>query len=98
MKVSAKINNNASVEFSPEGKNPLKGNISSEKFEIEVIQQNGKELLISRDGKKHIARMLAIDPENKKITIKIDGDRFEVKLTDEYDLLLQSLGMACRIN
>ena len=93
MKVSAKINNNASVEFSPHVKNPLKGSISSEKFEVEVIQQNGKELLISRDGKKHIARMLAIDSENKKITIKIDGDRFEIKLTDEYDVLLQSLGM-----
>ena len=93
MKVSAKINNNSSLEFSPQGKNPLKGNISNEKFEIEMIHQNGKELLISRDGKKHIARMLAIDSENKKITIKIDGDRFEIKLTDEYDVLLQSLGM-----
>ena len=93
MKVTAKINNNASVEFTPEGKTPLNGNISSEKFEIEVIKQNDKELLISRDGKKHIARLLAIDSENKTVTIKIDGDRFEVKLTDEYDALLQSLGM-----
>ena len=93
MKVTAKINNNASVEFSPEGNTALNGNISSEKFEIEIIQQDDKELLISRDGKKHIARLLAIDSENKTITIKIDGDRFEVKLTDEYDVLLQSLGM-----
>jgi len=67
MKVSAKINNNASLEFSPQGKNPLKGNISNEKFEIEMIHQNGKELLISRDGKKHVARMLAIDSKNKKL-------------------------------
>ena len=93
MKVTAKINNNASVEFSPEGKNALNVNISSEKFEIEIIQQHDNELLISRDGKKHIARLLAIDSDNKTITIKIDGDRFEVKLTDEYDVLLQSLGM-----
>ena len=93
MKVTAKINNNASVEFSPRERTPLKGNISSEKFEIEIIQQKDNELLISRDGKKHIARLLAIDSENKTITIKIDGDRFEVKLTDEYDVLLQSLGM-----
>ena len=81
------------MEFSPEGKNALNVNISSEKFEIEIIQQHDNELLISRDGKKHIARLLAIDSENKTITIKIDGDRFEVKLTDEYDVLLQSLGM-----
>ena len=93
MKVIAKINNNASLEFTPEEKTPLKGSIRSEKFEIEMIHQNDKELLISRDGKKHIARLLAIDSESKTITIKIDGDRFEVKLTDEYDVLLQSLGM-----
>ncbi len=93
MKVSAKINNNASVEFIPEVKTPLQGKLNNEKFEIEIIKKKGNELLISRDGKKHIARLLAIDSENKTITIKIDGERFEVKLTDEYDVLLQSLGM-----
>ena len=93
MKVSAKINNNASVEFIPETKTPLQGRLNNEKFDIEIIKKKGNELLISRDGKKHVARLLAIDSENNTITIKIDGDRFEVKLTDEYDVLLQSLGM-----
>ena len=93
MKVSAKINNNDSVEFIPEAKNPLQGTLNNEKFEIEIIKKNHNELIISRDGKKHVARLLAIDSENKTITLKIDGDRFEVKLTDEYDVLLQSLGM-----
>ena len=49
--------------------------------------------LISRNGKKHIARLLSIDRINKIVALKIDGDRFEVKLTDEYDNLLHSLGM-----
>ena len=93
MKVSAKINNNASVEFIPNVKTPLQGKLNSEKFEIEIIKKRNNELLISRDGKKHVARLLAIDSKNKAITLKIDGDRFEVKLTDEYDTLLQSLGM-----
>ena len=93
MKVSAKINNNDSVEFIPQAKNPLQGTLNNEKFEIEIIKKNDNELIISRDGKKHVARLLAMDPENKMITLKIDGYRFEVKLTDEYDILLQSLGM-----
>ena len=93
MKVSAKINNNASVEFIPNAKTPLQGKLNNEKFEIEIIKEKNKELLISRDGKKHLARLLAIDSKNKTITLKIDGDRFEVKLTDEHDTLLQSLGM-----
>ena len=93
MKVSAKINDKDSVEFIPEAKNPLQGILNNEKFEIEIIKKNHNELIISRDGKKHVARLLAIDSENKTITLKIDGDRFEVKLTDEYDTLLQSLGM-----
>jgi biotin carboxyl carrier protein len=93
MKVSAKINNNASVEFIPDAKTALQGRLNNEKFEIEIIKKTDNELLISRDGKKHVARLLAIDSEKKTITLKIDGNRFEVKLTDEYDVLLQSLGM-----
>lgn len=93
MKVSAKINNNDSVEFIPEAKTPLQGKLNNEKFEIEIIRKKDNELIISRDGKKYVARLLAIDSKKKAITLKIDGDRFEVKLTDEYDVLLQSLGM-----
>ena len=93
MKVSAKINNNASVEFIHNAKTPLQGKLNNEKFEIEIIKEKNNELLISRDGKKHLARLLAIDSKNKTITLKVDGDRFEVKLTDEHDTLLQSLGM-----
>jgi biotin carboxyl carrier protein len=98
MKVSAKINNNTSVEYIPDAKNPLQGKLSKGKFEIEIVNKNDNELLISSGGKKHVARLLAIDSENKIITLKIDGDRFEVKLTDEYDVLLQSLGMDAASN
>lgn len=93
MKVSAKINNNTSVEFIPDVKNPLQGKLSKGKFEIDIVNKKDNELLISSGGKKHIARLLAIDAESKIITLKIDGDRFEVELTDEYDALLHSLGM-----
>ena len=93
MKVSAKINNHTSVEFIPDVKNPLQGKLSKGKFEIEIINKKDNEFLISSGGKKHIARLLAIDSKSKIITLKIDGDRFEVELTDEYDALLHSLGM-----
>jgi len=93
MKVSAKINNTNSVEFEPNAKNSLAGELSNKGYEIEIIEKKEKDILISRNGKKHIARLLAIDSENKIIILKIDGDRFEIKLTDEYDNLLHSLGM-----
>ena len=48
MKVSAKINNNASVEFIPNVKTPLQGKLNNEKFEIEIIKEKNKELLIWR--------------------------------------------------
>jgi len=93
MKVSAKINNNDSVVFEPNTKNVLAGKIDNKEYDIEIVEKNEKEVLISRNGKKYVARLLAIDTENKIITLKIDGNRFEVKLTDEYDELLHSLGM-----
>ena len=93
MKVSAKINNNDTVVFSPNEKNSLAGKIDNKPFEIDVIESKGDEILVAKNGKKHVARLLALDIANKTVTLKIDGDRFEVKLTDEYDELLHSLGM-----
>ena len=52
MKVSAKINNNDSVEFIPDAKNPLQGKLSKGKFEIEIVNKNDNELLISSGWKK----------------------------------------------
>lgn len=93
MKITAKINSDSLVDFEPNEKNNLKGIVNNGGFEIQVIDESEGTLLISKDGKKHLARLLDINLLTKELILKIDGDRFFVQLEDEYDALLRSLGM-----
>ena len=87
--MKAKINNLDTIEFSPKENTPLEG----EDFNVEIISKEDNTLRISSNGKKYEARLLSIDTEAKKISLKINGKRFLVELTDKYDDLLKSMGM-----
>lgn len=93
MKINAKINETSTIEFTPNSNNILEGNIGEKPFIVELVKGGRKGLLVSKNGKKYFARLLDLDVPNKKVTLKIDGDRFEIELKDEYDNLLHSLGM-----
>lgn len=87
--MQAKINNKETITFQPSNENPLSG----KEFKINLIDQFSNEVNISLNGKKYNARLLQLNREEKKIVLKVNGNRFSVSLTDEYDDLLKSLGM-----
>lgn len=87
--MQAKINGSTVIDFIPEQENPLKG----KDFELSVIDESKKEIRVALDGKKYTGRLLQLNAEEKKIILKVNGHRFTVELTDEYDALLKSLGM-----
>ncbi len=87
--MQAKINNKDTVTFHPDEKNTLIG----EDFQIEIIDQSNNEIRVSLDGKKYNGRLLQINKEEKKVVLKVNGNRFSVTLANEYDELLKSLGM-----
>ncbi len=92
MEIKGTFNDN-SISFTPKLHHPLEGEINGHAYELEIISRDGNNLVISRNGTKHEARLLDIDKVNKVILLKIDGNRFEIKLSDKYDDLLHSLGM-----
>ena len=87
--MKALINQKETIEFYPDSENPLMG----KDFSIEIIDEKDNEIRVSYNGKKYTARLLKYDINKKNVTLKIDGNRFDVKLTDEYDELLKSLNM-----
>ena len=87
--MKALINQKESIEFYPNNENPLKG----KDFFIEIVDEKDNELRVSYNGKKYTTRLLKYDINKKNVILKIDGNRFEVNLTDEYDELLKSLNM-----
>ncbi len=87
--MKAKINNSDVIEFFPLENTPLEGN----DFKIEIINKENRTLRIASNGKKYEARLLSLDKATKKVSLKINGNRFQVELTDQYDDLLKSMGM-----
>ncbi len=87
--MKAKINNLDTIEFSPKENTPLQG----EDFNVKIISKEDRTLRISSNGKKYEARLLSVDAEAKKVNLKINGNRFQIELTDQYDDLLKSMGM-----
>lgn len=87
--MKAKINKSEEIIFNPNSEVPLKG----EKYGIAVIDKTENELRVSYKGKKYNARLLKLDSEKKEVLLKVNGSRFSVELTDEYDELLKSMGM-----
>jgi len=87
--MQAKINGSTTVNFTPDSDNALKGN----DFELSIINESTNEVRIALDGKKYTGRLLQLNAEEKKVVLKVNGHRFSIALTDEYDSLLKSLGM-----
>lgn len=93
MKIEATINNKAKVEIQPDAKKSLNGKIGEEPYSISVFNADNNEIELSYKDKKRVGRLLQFDLEKKEVVIKIDGERLNVQLFDEYDLLLKSMGM-----
>jgi biotin carboxyl carrier protein len=87
--MKAKINKAEELTFYPNVDSPLNG----KDYTLEVIDQQERELRVVYKGKKYNARLLELDQEKKEVLLKINGNRFTVELTDEYDELLKSMGM-----
>ncbi len=49
---------------------------------------------ILRNNKGYQVEVISISKEDKTATIQVNGNRYEIELKDQYDTLLENLGMA----
>ena len=49
---------------------------------------------IIRDNKGYQVEIISISKEDKMATIQVNGNRYDIELKDQYDTLLENLGMA----
>ncbi len=61
-------------------------------LDIVEIHQGGFHIL--KDSISYNAEVVKADYEEKAFTIKVNGQLYEVKVQDKFDLLLQQLGMS----
>jgi biotin carboxyl carrier protein len=87
----SKINNQLEFEIDLKN-NSTTINGSEETFDIAAIKDGSFHVL--HHQKSYNAELVELNREEKKLTIKVNGNDYVVELKDQLDLLLQKLGMS----
>jgi biotin carboxyl carrier protein len=90
--IKANIDNqNFDIVF--DDKNMQSGSINNELFTLDNSKLSATTWHILKDGKSYNVEILKVDKIAKLVDLKINGKRSTVKLSDQFDSLLKSLGM-----
>jgi len=79
----AKINQKKEIEIAP---NPTKD------WDIFEIKENSFHIL--QNNKSYKAEIVNADIEEKTITVKVNGNTYNIEVKDKMDLLLEKMGMS----
>lgn len=95
MEIKSTIDGNKKITFNTTDKNPLAFTSNGKSSEIQIIEKsdNGEFLVLNVDGRKYNASILKKDTITKEVLLKINGEMITVKIEDEFDTLLKSMGM-----
>ncbi len=89
---TAKINNKEyNIEFNDKSGNT--GTIAGQPFEINITKKDNKSFHIISDYKSYNLNVLSINKEEKTVKLKVNEKTFEIKITDELDKLLKTMGI-----
>ena len=61
--------------------------------EFEWTKKHPAVFQVTMNGRRFEALLLKMEPEHKRVTLKINGNKYTVESKDQYDLLLERLGM-----
>ncbi|MDX1627829.1 MAG: biotin/lipoyl-containing protein [Fulvivirga sp.] len=84
------INEDKSLEISFDQE---KVTVDGDVFDWDIIEVDESSFHIIYKNKSYTAEIISFDKPQKLVTIKINGKKYEVKVKDKLDLLLEKLGM-----
>jgi biotin carboxyl carrier protein len=87
----AKVNQHHVFNLEELSGNEWKVNENSVQFEMSSTHPNI--ILANFNGRRYEALILKCDAEKKNVVLKINGNKYTVELKDQYDELLEKLGM-----
>ncbi len=87
-KITVDANNIFEIDFK---KDHILVNNKIYEWDLVEIKQNIYHII--KDGKSYNVEILKADFLNKEFTILINGNKYRVKAEDEFDLLLEKMGM-----
>ena len=69
--------------------------IEAESLEgLDIIPIGNQQFHILQNGKTYQAKLLTADYYNKKLCIEINGNKYDLSIADQYDLLVKKMGLS----
>ncbi len=68
------------------------GTIDEKNFELDLARIDDRNLHVLKDSRSYNVEIVSVNPEEKKITFRINGRKYPVEVKDRFDLLLEELG------
>jgi biotin carboxyl carrier protein len=69
------------------------GTINQNSFTLDISKLNPTRIHALINHQSYNIELLSINKEEKKVTLTVNGHKYEVKLEDQYDHLLKNLGL-----
>jgi biotin carboxyl carrier protein len=70
------------------------GTANGEDFTIDIVKQNEKSWHLLHENKSYNIQVVKADMQNKAFKISVNGMEYDVKAKDDFDLLLDQMGLA----
>lgn len=61
--------------------------------ELDIISIDEKHFHLLKNGQAYQAELVSLDSSKKEVSLRINGSVYHVKLQDEYDRLIQKMGL-----
>lgn len=90
--IKANLNNQV-FDIVFDDKEYQQGSINNQLFTIDRVKSSATNWHILKEGKSYNIEILKIDKLAKQVELKMNGKLSSVKLSDQFDALLKSLGM-----
>lgn len=94
-KFNAKVNDKFDFGIELKGKDVV---LDGKHVKLDLIKKSSSEMHVLRDGKSYTAELINHFPDSKEVELMVNGNRYMVGLQDEYDVLLDSLGLSAQMN
>ena len=70
-----------------------KGTINNQEFEFDMIKNNENNFHVIMNNISYNIDLVEANKEEKEVTIKINGEKYTGKVSDELDVLLKKMGI-----
>ena len=65
--------------------------------QFDVVEKDGRSYHILKDGQSYTAEKIEVDVQKKEVTLRIGNQLHRVKIDDQYDLLVQKMGLSANV-